>query len=56
MPRRHQLARKKPTVKHTVAEKAHLRALKKRSGPCALRRKERRAHLQPKPKPKTETE
>lgn len=42
------LVRKK-TVKHTAAQKAQLRAQKRRSGPSAIRRKERRAHLQPKP-------
>lgn len=44
MPVRH-----KKIIKHTAAQKAHLRAVKRRSGPSALRRKERRIHLQPKP-------
>ncbi len=37
----------KPAKHHTPAEKKHLRALKRRSGPSAVRRRERRAYLQP---------
>lgn len=35
-------------VKHTAAEKLHLKHLKKKNGLCGKRRAERRKHLQPK--------
>jgi hypothetical protein len=38
---------KKPTKQHSLKERAHLRAVKRRSGPSAVRRRERRAGLQP---------
>lgn len=42
MPRRHQLARKKSVTRHTVAQKLHLRRLKRKIGPSAQRRAARR--------------
>lgn len=39
----------KPAKKHTTAEKIALRKIKRRSGPSAMRRRERRAALQEKP-------
>ena len=49
MPRRHALARKKIIILHTVAERKRLRHFQRKSGPAALRRRERREHLQLKP-------
>ena len=46
----------KPIKKHSLSERAHLRALKRRSGPSGLRRKERRADLQRKEPPEPDGE
>ena len=48
MPRRHALARKKITILHTLRERKRLRHFKRKQGPAAQRRAERRFHLQPK--------
>jgi hypothetical protein len=50
MRRAKQNARPKPKVKHyTPTERMALRRHKRKFGPAALRRKEARKHLQPKP-------
>ena len=49
MPRRHALARKKITILHTLRERKRLRHFKRKQGPAAMRRADRRFHLQPKP-------
>lgn len=37
----------KPVKQHSLKERAHLRAQKRKIGPSNMRRRERRAHLQP---------
>ena len=41
--------KKIPVKHHTPAEKMAMRRAKRKNGPAAMRRKERRLHLQPKP-------
>lgn len=40
--------KKKPQPRHSIAERKRLRHIQRKTGPSALRRKQRRAHLQPK--------
>lgn len=41
--------KKIPVKHHTLAERMAMRRAKRKKGPAAMRRKERRLHLQPKP-------